>query len=99
LAAKGQQPSGQVGGPLAGPNDLLEIVPEGIVGLTMSIQQKLGIAVDHGQQVVEIVGNAAGQPAHGFHFLGLAQLSFQLAALGQVPVHADAGNGRALLIE
>jgi hypothetical protein len=30
------------------------------------------------------VRDAAGQPAHGFHLLGLAQLLFQGAALGDV---------------
>ena len=30
------------------------------------------------------MGDAAGQPAHGFHLLGLAQLLFQGAALGDV---------------
>jgi hypothetical protein len=34
-------------------------------------EEQLGIADDHAQRVVEVVGDAAGQPAHRVHLLGL----------------------------
>ena len=40
------------------------------------IFQHLQVAGDHGQQVVEIVRDAAGQLADCLHFLDLAQLAF-----------------------
>ena len=35
--------------------------------------RELGVAADHHQHVVEVVGDAAGELAQRFHFLGLAQ--------------------------
>ena len=48
------------------------------------IEQDLGIAVDDGEEIVEIVGNAAGETADSFHFLRLAELVFEDAAFGDV---------------
>ena len=36
---------------------------------------------DGGQDVVEVMGDASGKRAHGFHLLGLAELLFSLLAL------------------
>jgi len=36
-------------------------------------QGELAPANDHGQEVVEVVRDAARQPAQGFHLLGLAE--------------------------
>ena len=36
--------------------------------------QELGVQPDRGDQVVELVRDAAGQPAHGLHLLRKAQL-------------------------
>ena len=44
------------------------------------VEQQLGVAVDDREQVVEVVRDAAGQPADRFHLLRLAQLL--LAARG-----------------
>ena len=38
--------------------------------------------LNHGQHVVEVVGHAGGKLPDRFHFLGLAQLRFQVQALG-----------------
>ena len=40
----------------------------------------LGVADDGRQDVVEVVGHAAGQGAEGLHLLGLQQLPFELLA-------------------
>src|SRR2546427_302613 len=39
-----------------------------------SLRDQLGVRQDDGEQVVEVVGNPAGELADRFHLLGLAQL-------------------------
>jgi len=41
-----------------------------VAGLQV-VQNELGIPIDNGEKVIEIVRHAAGQHAHGFHFLRL----------------------------
>lgn len=41
-------------------------------------------AENHGQHIVEVVGDASGQLTHGFHLLGLSQLLLGLHALGDL---------------
>src|SRR5271170_290735 len=48
------------------------------------VEENLGVAADHHEQIVEVVSDAAGETADGFHFLGLAELVFEDAALGDV---------------
>ena len=47
--------------------------------------QQIAVAEDGREQVVEIVSDAAGEPADGLHFLGLAKMVLALAQglLGQ----------------
>ena len=51
--------------------------------------QELQIADDDGEQIVEIVGDAAGELAHGLHLLRLAELLLHLPALGDVFLDRD----------
>ena len=60
----------------------------GAFGRTGHAQQG-NVADDHGEQVIEIVGNPACQLADRFHFTGLAQLFLEAAALGNVAGDAD----------
>jgi hypothetical protein len=48
------------------------------------VEQHLGVSVDDHQQVVEVVGDAAGETANGIHFLRLAKLLFELTAVGNI---------------
>ena len=58
---------------------------------------QVGRTQDHGQNVVEVVGNASGQGADALQLLGLDQLLLQALALGDVLHGAeDAGGLRAL---
>jgi hypothetical protein len=41
----------------------------------------LGYLVDGGQEIVEIVRDAAGKPADDFYFLGMEQLRFEALVL------------------
>ena len=73
LAAEGQQLAGEPGGARARLLDLCD------VGLALDRpveigQQQLAVAQNHGQQIVEVVRDAAGQPADGFHLLRLLKL-------------------------
>ena len=52
--------------------------------LADALQQELAVAGDHHEQIVEVVGDAAGEPADGFHLLRLAELLLQGAAFGDV---------------
>ena len=80
LAGKGQQLPGEVGGALGRLPDFLQVGVERLRRVHL-LQRQLRVAEDHAQHVVEIVGHAAGQPAHGFHLLGLGQLRLQLLLL------------------
>ena len=48
-------------------------------------QQQIAVAGDHGQQIVEIVRHAAGQPAHRLHLLRLPELLLQPDAVAAHP--------------
>ena len=48
-------------------------------------EHELAVAGDHGEQVVEVVGHAAGQPPDGLHLLRLAELLLGVSALGHLP--------------
>ena len=62
-------------------------------------QQQLAVAQNHGQQIVEVVRHAAGQPSDGFHLLRLLILLLQRAAFGDVQGNADAAHRFAVLAE
>ncbi len=72
LAAEGEELAGQGGRALFGLLDLLDVGPP-LVALVQPVAEQLALEGDGGQQVVEGVGDAAGQPAHGLHPLGVAQ--------------------------
>ena len=76
LAAEGQELAGQAGGALGRPSGSApRYSRRGSSGAELA-EQQLAVAHDDGQQVVEVVGDAAGQPAHRLHLLGLPQLLF-----------------------
>ena len=83
LAAEHQQLPGQAGGAFGGKVNRLGGIEQirRQVGLG---QQHARVALDHRQHVVEIVRDARGQLADGFHLLRLAQLGFQAQPVGNV---------------
>ena len=89
LAAEEEQLTGEVGGPLGG---FLDFAGDGLGarGKAFVERHHPGLHHDDGENVVEVVGNAAGQLADGFHFLRLAQLGFELSLLGDVAKGPDA---------
>ena len=74
-AAEGEQLPRQAGGALGGLGDLLRGARRRF--LQSGRHQQRGVAVNDGEDVVEIVRDAAGKLADGLHFLRLAQLLLQ----------------------
>ena len=56
-------------------------------------QQKVTVAVDRRQQVVEVMRHAAGELADGLHFLGLDELRLKRLELGRVGEHRQNRGG------
>ena len=52
-------------------------------------KNKIAVAEDGREEIVEIVRDAAGELAERFHFLGAAELILQLFARGDVHERAD----------
>ena len=83
LPAERQELARERGGALAGVPDLQQVGAQRGVARQVERRQLRG-AVDHGQQVVEVVGDAAGEPPDALHLLRLAELLFELALVGDV---------------
>ena len=62
-------------------------------------QRQVGGAVDDRQQVVEVVGDAAGEAAQALHLLGLEELRLQLRVVGDVDVRAEQRDLAVAVIE
>ena len=80
-SAEREQLPGEDGRALGGGRDLVEL---GLGGAVAAFEQRLGVAADHGQEVVEVVGDAAGEPPDRLEPLRLAQLLLELLALADV---------------
>jgi len=60
--------------------------------------RQLGKTYDRGEDVVEVVGDPAGERAQGLHLLGLAELGFEFLPLGDVARgRKDAHHGSRLI--
>ena len=91
-AAEGQQLARHGNGAAGGFLNLLHaFLVESV--RAFAVLEQIAIAADDGQQIIEVVRDAARQPAHGFHFVGLAQSFFELPLLllraFQAGAHAD----------
>jgi hypothetical protein len=102
LPAEGQQLPSEAGAALAGFPDLFRIVPQRIFRTQFPGEQR-AVAVNHRQQVIEIVRDSTGQAADTFQFLGLPELSLEFRALvlGALPDREvrDEGHKRRPLVE
>ena len=101
-SAEGEDPLHQLGGAVHRPPHLVEVLLDRMAGAEVHRRQ-FEVAADRRQQVVEVVGDAAGQRAHRLHLLRLPELGleplaglFGPAPLGDVDGGADvAGEGAA----
>ena len=98
LAAEGQQLAREPRGARARLLNLRDVRLARIVRIEIG-QQQLAVPQNHGQQIVEVVRHAAGQPSDGFHLLRLLILLLQRAAFGDVQGDADAAHRFAVLAE
>ena len=80
LARERQQLAGQIRGPHGGILHFFELVVDRVV-LRYGGKQHFRVPENDGEQIVEIVRDAAGKLPDGFKFLGLAQLGLQAIAL------------------
>jgi hypothetical protein len=69
-----------------------------VIGRWQHVHQQFGVALDDHEEVVEVMGDAAGEAAHRFHFLGLAELFFELMALADI-LRDDEMDGATVVIE
>src|SRR5262249_48397482 len=95
-AAESEELACQGGGAVGDFTDLLAISPCGLTRVDL-VDGEVGVALDDGEQVVEIVGDATSEASESVHFLRLAKIVFQLFALGFIPLeraaHAVEGAG------
>ena len=87
-AAEGEQLRGEGGGAFCGLADFGEVGICGVVGADAA-QGDFAVAGDGGEEVVEVVGNTAGESADGFHFRGVAELGLEEFLLGDVADDVD----------
>ena len=70
---------------------------ERLVARLVAQQQQIAEADHRGQQVVEVVGDAAGQLADRLHLLALGELGLQALLLGQIDeVEDHSGTGTSV---
>ena len=85
-AGEGEELAGEAGRPLAGPADLAEVGagrlaargPVRFAGLLEFLGGERRVVEDHAEQVVEVVGDPAGELAEALQPLGLQQLLLRL---------------------
>src|SRR5262249_43423250 len=74
--AEGEQLLSQRGRPFRRVADFLDDLSLG--SAIQGVLQHFGGAANYSEQIVEIMSDASGQPADGFHLLSLPQLLFEL---------------------
>ena len=90
LAAESKQLAGQRRGALRCAQNLIDVMSrEGIAVRQAGCEAQIGVAEDHHEHVVEVVGHAAGQTADGIHLLRLLQLLLQLGFKGNVTLDGN----------
>ena len=92
-AGEGEQLAGQRRGAARGLDHRLGEADPLVLG-EPGPAQHVGRALDDGQQIVEIVGDAAGELAERLHLVRLAQLLLGLAALADLDLELGIGVGQ-----
>ncbi len=94
-AGEGEQLAGQGRGAAGGLDDRVGEADPLVLGDPRTAQD-VGRALDDGQQIVEIVGDPAGQLAERLHLLGLAQLLLGMGALLDLDLELGIGVAQRL---
>ena len=96
LPAESEQLMRELASPLSGRLDFLELVA--IDSCRMTGQEQLGVAEHRGQQVVEVVRDAAGELSHRLDLLHLPELFFHQPLFGDIFAnHDELGEGPVLV--
>jgi hypothetical protein len=74
-------------------------VPEVVFLRGQRLERQVGIAVDRGEEVVEVVGHAAGELPDRFHLLRLPQLLLERYPFGDVARVRDEERGVSRRVE
>ncbi len=90
--AEGEQLLGERGGALARLGDLGDVRAVRRSGREL-LQEDLAEAIDDGEQVVEVMGDATREPTDRFQFLGLVQPLLQLLARRDIEADAAQATG------
>ena len=90
LARERQQLTHELSGALGGCGDLLEALAERAVAFDVETSE-LDVPGDPGEDVVEVVGDAAGQPAEHLHLLRVQQLLLEQPFVGDVTQRGEQG--------
>ena len=88
FAAEREQLAREARGARGGLRDLADIVGDRMRGPEI-LAREVGVGADHGEDVVEVMRDAAGELADRVHLLRLSQLIFELARLRHVDGDAD----------
>ena len=80
-ARKGQELARELGGAVHRVGDRVDVAPPALLG-QVGPAQEVGRRADDGEQVVEVVRDAAGELAHRLHLLRLPQGRLSLLPLG-----------------
>ena len=72
-AAEGQELACERGAAIRRGEHAFDLLASG-VGVIHASEQKLGVAHDDAQQVVEVVGHSSGKQPDGLHFLAMKDL-------------------------
>src|SRR5258707_15568947 len=83
FAAKGEELASESGSAVGGLANGFRLGVQRMIGSEL-VEENVSVSADDHEEVVEVVSDAAGEAADGFHFLGLAELVFEDAALGDV---------------
>jgi hypothetical protein len=84
LPAERKEPEREVRGAVRGSLHLPDVLRQP-AALRHAAEHEVAEALDDGDQVVEIMGDAAGEPPDGLHLLGLSELFLCLPGCGHVP--------------
>ncbi len=96
LAAEGEELARKICPPLSSLDDLFDLAAA--VGVLDVLEQHVANADDHTEDVVEIVGDAARQPADRLQFLQLAHFPFHPFLLSHVADGPDEVDGSILRV-
>ena len=91
-AGKAQELLGQFGGTVHAPFDAGHFLKMRITWFEVEHHQR-NISLDPHEQVVEIMGNPAGEGPYGLHFFGLLEFFFQPLLFGDVGQDNNGGRG------